>query len=762
VRILAGVLAGALALSVTPILGFSAASALEPATGDGSVCEDVTPATEPFTDVASNDSAINEIICLVATGITTGTGTGTTYSPTAPVTRRQMALFLVRMADEIAENAVAGQVTPLPAADGVTPFTDIADEAAEIRAAIDRLEAAEIAQGVTATNFVPGGFVTRRQMAKFIVRLQEFMAGEDITPDNAPDAFTDDNGDSGEAELNTLAAEGVFLGNGAPNTGTVSPGANISRRQMAFVIIRKLQYLFEEGVITRLFAEDDGNQDFTANQQQVTRQLAGTPGSGTGGIIEYRFSGLDAARDYDVALLQCGEDDENADVVLDGGFASFADQNLDDQADGLGDTLAGDAYIATVGFTNIGSSYADDVSPEADGTLLVRVDSQDADCAYVVVFDDNADDDILNLNPATTNSYNTATDAVGVAGPAVWHFGEAPTGTDMDGDYVVFVDKEANFFVLEDGFRYNYDAADSGHYCGAEVDYPLTLAQFESYLSIGDYIYNDCDISTGNYSQTNPNVFQIDDDTVAAPAGVTLSVVNADAGLAPNDIVATITPATPLDGDVDQYCVDLYTNPGLVYTTTVCGDEVNTAGTGDADTTLTFLNVVDGSYVAFAYADSETDDGSYYSPMSNAVSSGAPADVTAPTITDARVATDAGLQNQFDAGDVIALTFSEDMQDALDTTGSFVLTDADGDTFLVDCGNAANATCVLSDDPLVPANVDRVLTVTLVSVTDTNAAGNGVQNMPATITTVDADVEDQAGNVVNLAGSADVIVDKEA
>ncbi len=104
-RILAGVLAGALALSVSPILGFSAAGALEPATGDDSVCEDPSPATEPFTDIAANDVAINEIICLVATGITTGQ-TATTYNPTGPVSRRQMAQFLTRLADEIAANAV--------------------------------------------------------------------------------------------------------------------------------------------------------------------------------------------------------------------------------------------------------------------------------------------------------------------------------------------------------------------------------------------------------------------------------------------------------------------------------------------------------------------------------------------------------------------------------------------------------------------------------------------------------------------------------
>ena len=57
-RLVAGMLAGALALSVTPILGLtgvaSAADALPPVAepiGTGNVCEGA-PTTEPFTDVS--------------------------------------------------------------------------------------------------------------------------------------------------------------------------------------------------------------------------------------------------------------------------------------------------------------------------------------------------------------------------------------------------------------------------------------------------------------------------------------------------------------------------------------------------------------------------------------------------------------------------------------------------------------------------------------------------------------------------------------
>ena len=129
-----------------------------------------------------------------------------------------------------------------------------------------------------------------------------------------------------------------------------------------------------------------------------------------------------------------------------------------------------------------------------------------------------------------------------------------------------------------------------------------------------------------------------------------------------------------------------------------------------------------------------------------------------PTIVDARVIADAGLQDRFDSGDVVRLTFDEDMADGLETSGVFVLTDADGDTFNLSCGGTAS--CVLSDDG---ANVDRVLTLTVnATIADTNGPGDGLLEMPATITTTNAAVADQSGTTLDLPASSDVIVDKEA
>jgi len=253
-RIVAGTLAGALALSVSPILGFtgvaSAADPLPPLAdpiGAGNFCEGA-PTTEPFTDVSATDPSLDEIICLVATGLTKGT-TPTTYSPNASITRRQMALFIKRLADLSNKLDTGTQVAALPAYDGTTaPFTDIAGESTEAKEAIGQLQQADIVQGTTATTYSPGANVTRRQMAAFINRLEKFLTGAEFT--TTKDFFNDDNGDTGEANLNAVASVGIFQGDGA---GNVFPGANLTRRQMANVLLRHAQVMMDQGDIGRAF-----------------------------------------------------------------------------------------------------------------------------------------------------------------------------------------------------------------------------------------------------------------------------------------------------------------------------------------------------------------------------------------------------------------------------------------------------------------------------------------------------------------------------
>ncbi len=301
-RFTAGVLAGALALTVTPIIGFTGtASALDSATGTGSVCEN-PPNAEQFTDVSDTDPSNGEITCLVNSGVTTGVTT-TTYEPNSPVTRRQMALFLKRVADSADANDTGNQVTALPAGDGTTAYTDIAGESAAVQAAVDQLDEAGIANGVTATTFVPDAPVTRRQMAKFLVRLQTFLTGAASVPAASMDYFTDDTGDSGEADLNILAEEGVFLGDGA---GHVNPGANITRRQMANVLTREFQVMFENGDIGTLFAPP-GNVTVTVTSNDAQQ----------GGTVTGTVSGDNIQQ---VRVSGCGLAEQTLGLASDGAF----------------------------------------------------------------------------------------------------------------------------------------------------------------------------------------------------------------------------------------------------------------------------------------------------------------------------------------------------------------------------------------------------------------------------------------------------------
>jgi len=105
-----------------------------------------------FTD---DDSSIfeNDINAIAAAGITKGTS-ATTYSPNDPVTRGQMAAFLVRSFD-------------VPAS-AVDAFTD--DDSSIFENDINALAAAGITVGTSATTYSPNDPVTRAQMATFLVR----------------------------------------------------------------------------------------------------------------------------------------------------------------------------------------------------------------------------------------------------------------------------------------------------------------------------------------------------------------------------------------------------------------------------------------------------------------------------------------------------------------------------------------------------------------------------------------------------------------
>ncbi len=295
-RLFAGFLAAVLALTVAPIIGLaSPAGAAPPAPvdpiGTGNFCED-TGNTEPFTDVADNDPARANIICLVATQITTGV-TATTYEPNSFVTRRQMALFLVRTAAEADRLEIGDNIEELPAP-GANGFTDVANESQAVRNAISQLAQAEIAGGFPDNTYRPAAPVSRRQMAAFIDRLYEYLTGAEL-PRATEDYFADDNSDSdaAEASTNAVARAGIFTGN---SDGTFRPAQEITRRQMASVLTRTLQVLFENGEINKWSAARDDAGTATIRPELVSAQIVetrtaqtATPTRLAGTYVRYTF-----------------------------------------------------------------------------------------------------------------------------------------------------------------------------------------------------------------------------------------------------------------------------------------------------------------------------------------------------------------------------------------------------------------------------------------------------------------------------------------
>ncbi|MGH9196006.1 MAG: S-layer homology domain-containing protein, partial [Acidimicrobiia bacterium] len=133
------------------------------------------------------------------------------FCPDSPVTRGQMASFLVR-------------AFGLPQAES-DRFTDIAGSVHE--ADINALAARGITFGCSIDRFCPDDPVTRAQMASFLVRTLILPFG--------PDLFGDDEGSLHEADINALAQAGVTLGC-APLQ--YCPDAAVTRAEMATFLFR--------------------------------------------------------------------------------------------------------------------------------------------------------------------------------------------------------------------------------------------------------------------------------------------------------------------------------------------------------------------------------------------------------------------------------------------------------------------------------------------------------------------------------------------
>ena len=168
-------------------------------------------------DYSAHQGAIEAI---AAAGITKGCNppTNNLFCPDDPVTRGQMAAFLVRALD-------------LPTTTDA-PFTDSAGVFSD---SINRLAAAGITKGCnppTNNLFCPDDPVTRGQMAAFLVRALDLP-----TTTDAP--FTDSAGVFSDS-INRLAAAGITKGCNPPTNDRYCPDNAVTREQMATFLTRGL------------------------------------------------------------------------------------------------------------------------------------------------------------------------------------------------------------------------------------------------------------------------------------------------------------------------------------------------------------------------------------------------------------------------------------------------------------------------------------------------------------------------------------------
>ena len=178
-----------------------------------------------FTDLGGGLGAdfVDAINALANAGIVQGTS-ATEFSPQDRIRRSQMALFI----DRFQEHAFGTAYSDGIGTDDL--FPDISGLSAEARDAVNGIGSVGITQGDAAGNYVPSGFVSRQQMAAFIVRhlaenglvapgpsvtgmLVEYTSGSDYVVSTGTQLVTVDieAGDSFSIE-GTPATEGAFEG----------------------------------------------------------------------------------------------------------------------------------------------------------------------------------------------------------------------------------------------------------------------------------------------------------------------------------------------------------------------------------------------------------------------------------------------------------------------------------------------------------------------------------------------------------------------
>ncbi|MEY2464629.1 MAG: hypothetical protein QOH64_2767, partial [Acidimicrobiaceae bacterium] len=424
-RLGAALTAGALGVGFLPIAaltGTASASAPTPTVQSTTAWCANASTTNPFTDLPSSNVHFANVLCLAAAGITHGT-TATTYSPSNPVRRDQMASFIAQFLD-LAKSleTTAGSLTALPAS-GPDAFTD--DNGDTHEANINRLAAAGIVNGTGGGTYSPADPVRRDQMASFINNAIEFLTGTRYS--STTDFFDDDNGDVHEANINGLAGAGIVSGTGG---GLYSPANPVLRDSMGSFIIRTAAKLNADGKIKILPpAPGASNQSYAVNPGfGGVKTVSTTTGANTQrGAITCSVTTTDTVSLGLVPFL-------NTTVVS--GKTVFKDANQDLRADNMGNPsgsgLPG-AFIQSVNGVAqpANTAFIPNVVAGSDGKITFILNSvTNNSTASAVVFKDADTNGQLNLTSTDPNTFfGLPSEAFGSGCSGVWIPPEAGLAT---------------------------------------------------------------------------------------------------------------------------------------------------------------------------------------------------------------------------------------------------------------------------------------------------------------------------------------------
>lgn len=704
-RTLAGAASGAMILALVP--------ASMAAADTEAVCENAPE--DAFTDVNPGGAHSDNIDCIAAYGITTGSANEGEYDPWGAVSRGQMGSFL----HEFLEVADAEEY-PVPA---TTSFDDV--EGTTHENGIKVIEEQGITTGTAGgDSYEPRAPVTRGQMATFVAETIEVLGGE--LDANPPNAFADDDGTTHEEAIDQLAAAGVVSGR---LDGTFGPNDTITRAQMASYLAEAAGFLDDQGEWhSTLEAPEEpvtSNQTFTVTPADEATNVVSTASGDDAnrGQRQYEVTGLDNTADYDLFLFPAEYVTEDAD-----GIVTFRDNESSGAGNNVADWTATSAIFEVVNGAAVSDANGTvlDISP-VNGSIQFSIDSQAQDQVIPVIV--AADTGSTDGNPdVDLNADNEPTEAFGIGGQKNWIPAEAAAGVNSTPRDITAVDKDENYFIAG-GATYYYDANDNFQLrtpTGTGACVSTTATVFERELSVGDDLFSSIYTQDEDASST----FCLDDTDPAAPAGVSATAQG-------DDVTVSWSAVT----GADAYRVLRSTTTGTGYSQIA---EVTTTSYTDSD-------LADGTY----YYVVRTVDGEEVSGNSNEASATVPGagDTQAPTADYAGVVDDNGFQGEADTGDVWTIFFSE------------AVSVADGDVIRVDDAEGEFANVVLGTDATwTLTNSNRELDLTLTSSfgidgdNDGTATNNtGELEYPLTIINQNG-ITDLAGNPYDVSTGDDQLV----